>query len=90
MMSVDDEDSAAALKWLKDLVCVNIPSDKINAAAFGALGENAQTLDDDTRKLYEALRKQSPPVPHNEAFALSFAIRAIILDRIAEIRESAA
>jgi hypothetical protein len=89
-MSGEDTEARDALQWLKELICINIPTDRINAAAFGALGENPQTLDDDTHELYETLCRQSSPVSHGEAFALTFALREVILDRVREIRNGAA
>jgi hypothetical protein len=78
-------ESRDALEWLKGLIRANVPADRIEATAFHLTGESAATIDDEVHELFQALREQSPPVPHSEAFALTFALREVIRDRIREI-----
>jgi hypothetical protein len=55
-------ESRAALEQLKEFVRVNAPADKIEAHAFRLVGESQETIDRETRELFEALRQQSPPL----------------------------
>jgi hypothetical protein len=78
-----------ALGQLKDIVRGVAAADKIEAHAMRFLGESQEMIDRETRELFEALRQQSPPVPHGVAFGLVFALRAVIYDRIREIEDNA-
>ena len=64
-------ESRAALEQLKEFVRVNSPAGKIEAHAFRLVGESQETIDRETRELFEALRQQSPPLlRRSEAFGL--------------------
>jgi hypothetical protein len=81
-------ESRAALEQLKEFVRVNAPAGKIDAHAFRLVGESQETIDRETRELFEALR--SPPLlRRSEAFGLAFALRELVCERIREIEGSA-
>ena len=52
-------ESRMALEQLKEFVRVNAPAGKIEAHAFRLVGESQETIDGETRELFEALRQQS-------------------------------
>jgi hypothetical protein len=81
-------ESRAALEQLKEFVRVNAPAGKIEAHAFRLVGESQATIDRETRELFEALRKQPPPLRRSEAFGLAFALRELVCERIREIEGS--
>ena len=78
-------ESRAALGQLKEFIRAHAPADKIEAHAFRPVGESQETIDRETRELFEALRRQSPPFPHGVAFGLAFALRELVRERIREI-----
>jgi hypothetical protein len=82
--------SLDALEKLKEIIRVNIPAGMIEAHAFRLVGEPPETIDGETRELFEALRRQSPPLSHSEAFGFALALRELICDRIREIEGGAA
>jgi hypothetical protein len=83
-------ESLAALEHLKEIIRANIPGAMIEATAFRLVGESQDVIDAETRQLFEALRRQSPPWSHSEAFGLAFALREVIRGRIMEIEAGAA
>jgi hypothetical protein len=84
-------ESRAALEQLKEFVRANAPTGKIEAHAFRLVGESQETIDRETRELFEALQlsNQSPPLPRSTAFGLAFALRDLVCERIREIEGSA-
>ena len=58
--SFSTPESRAALEQLKEFVRANAPAGKIEAHAFRLVGESQETIDRETRELFEALRQQSP------------------------------
>jgi hypothetical protein len=74
-------ESRAALEQLKESVRVNAPPGKIEAHAFRLVGESQETIDRETRELFEALRLPFP----REAFGLAFALRELVCERMREI-----
>jgi hypothetical protein len=82
-------ESRAALEQLKEFVRANVSADKVEANAFRLVGESQDVIDAETRQLFEAMRRQSPPWSHSEAFGLAFALRELIRERIREIEEGA-
>jgi hypothetical protein len=54
-------ESRAVLGQLKEFVRTGIAAGKIEAHAFRLVGESQETIDRETRELFEALRQQSPP-----------------------------
>ena len=48
-----------ALGHLKEFIVANIPPGMIEAHAFRLVGESQETIDRETRELFEALRQQS-------------------------------
>ena len=81
-------ESQAALEQLKRFVRANAPAGKIEAHAFRLVGESQETIDRETRELFEALRQQPPPLLRREAFGLAFALRELVCERIQEIEGS--
>jgi hypothetical protein len=64
---------------------------KIDAHAYRLLGESQETIDRETRELFEAFRRQSPPLlRRSEAFGFAFALRELVRERIREIEGRAA
>jgi hypothetical protein len=82
-------ESRAALGQLKEFVRANVPAGRIDAHAFRLVGESEATIDRETHELFEALRRQSPPLWHGTAFGLAFALRELVRERIREIEGSA-
>jgi hypothetical protein len=78
-------ESLDALEQLKEFVRVNVPAGKIEAHAFRLVGESQATIDGETHELFEALRRQFPPLWHGTAFGLAFALRELVRERIREI-----
>lgn len=99
LMSVVKEKGAApfstpesrdALEKLKEFIRADIPAGMIDAHAFRLIGESQETIDRETRELFEALRLQSPPLlRRSEAFGLAFALRELVCERIREIEGNA-
>jgi len=81
-------ESRAALEQLKEFVRVNAPAGKIEAHALRLVGELQETIDGETRELFEAFRQQSPPLWRSTAFGLAFALRELVCERIREIEGS--
>jgi hypothetical protein len=81
-------ESRAALEQLKEFVRANVPAGRIEAHAFRLVGESQETIDGETRELFEALWRQSPPLWHSTAFGLAFALRELVCERIREIEGS--
>jgi hypothetical protein len=79
----------AALEQLKEFIRDVAPADKIDSHAFRLIGESRETIDNETRELCEALRRQSPPLSHGMAFGLAFALRELVRERIREIEGNA-
>jgi hypothetical protein len=50
-----------ALGHLKEFIAANIPPGMIEAHAFRLVGESQDTIDTETRELFEGLLRQSPP-----------------------------
>jgi hypothetical protein len=78
----------AAFEQLKDFVRVNATAGKIEAHAFRLVGESQETIDRETRELFETLRQQSPPLRRSTAFGLAFALRELMGERIREFEGS--
>jgi hypothetical protein len=87
-MSIDD-DPAAALEHLKQIVRGVAPADKIDLHAMRLLGESEDVIDGEARDLFEELQHQSPPFSRSEAFGLALALREVVRERIREIEAAA-
>jgi hypothetical protein len=70
---------------LKEFFRAGIAAGKIEAHAFRLVGESQETIDGETRELFEAFRQQSPPLWRSTAFGLAFALRELVCERIREI-----
>ena len=75
-----------ALEQLKEFVRAGIAAGKIEAHAFRLVGELQETIDRETRELFEALQQQ---LPRRQAFGLVFALRELVCERMREIEGSA-
>jgi hypothetical protein len=82
-------ESRAALEQLKEFVRVNARAGKFEAHAFRLVGESQETIDGETRELFEAFRRESSPLPRSTAFGLAFALRELVCERIQEIEGGA-
>jgi hypothetical protein len=82
---MEDDGLTNALGQLKEIIRANVSDDMIATHAFRLIGEPQDTIDRETRELFEALRRQSQPLPRNVASGLSFALRELVRDRIREI-----
>ena len=79
----------AAFEQLKDFVSVTATAGEIESRAFRLVGESQETIDRETRELFEAVRQEYPPLRRSTAFGFAFALRELVCERIREIEGSA-